>query len=351
MNRDITTLKNDPKRFVIQICTSGKAPKSVNSIVETIKSYSLGFPYETWVVNEAYDRNEYLVDRVITVPASFATPKGAGAKARALEYARQVRISEGIEDETTKILFLDDDSFPEREYVEYAFHTPFDIAHGFIRTDRSYGVNILTSVADNFRVTDCMATCPTFASNGRPKLIHGEGLVARGNVEREVTWDWGGAASWGEDLMFGTKASHKFRYGFIPFNVHITSPFTVRDLYKQRRRWFWGSILSLRQLSRTEQSFITARLFCGLMAIPSVTLMAYGDVESLTFPLPLKIAFLLGTISFVSYYLIGSWLNTHRFRKVLQTATIFWLAALMEAPILFYSILTKPRTFEVIRKE
>ena len=343
--------KNDPKRFIIQICTNGKAPKSVNSILETVKSYPLEFPYETWVVAESYDKNDYGADRVISVPADFATSNGTGAKARALEYARQVRLREDMEDETTKILFLDDDSMPERDYVEYAYHSSFDIGHGFIRTDRTYGANILTSVADNFRVTDCMATCPTFASNGRPKLIHGEGLLARGNVEREITWDWGGAASWGEDLLFGTKASHKFKYGFIPFSVHISSPFTVGDLYKQRRRWLWGSILSLSELTRTEQSFIIARLYCGLMAIPSVALMAYGDVEHIAFPLPFAIVFISGTFSFVAYYLIGCWLNTHQVRKVLQTLALFWLASLMEAPIIFFSILSRPRTFEVIRKE
>jgi hypothetical protein len=79
--------------------------------------------------------------------------------------------------------------------------------------------------------------------------------------------------------------------------------------------------------------------------------MVYGDVERITFPLPLTVMFLLGSVSFVGYYLIGSWLNTHRLKKVLQTLALFWLASLMEAPVFFYSILSRPRTFEVIRKE
>lgn len=197
LSTDFSRLRNDPERFIIQVCTNGRAPVSVNSILETVRSYGLSFPHETWVVIEEYDTNVYDADRVIRVPAGFTTPKGAGAKARALEFARQVRIREGIEDEATKILFLDDDSFPEMGYLEYAFHSPTDVAHGYIRTDRKYGTNVLTAIADNFRVTDCIATCSTFASIGKPKLIHGEGLVARGNVEREVTWDHGGKASWG----------------------------------------------------------------------------------------------------------------------------------------------------------
>ncbi len=351
LNRHIEGLHNDPARFIVQICTSGKAPKSVNSIVETVRSYDLDFPHETWVVVEAYDRNLYDADRVVVVPPDFTTPKGTGAKARALEYARQVRMKEGIEAETTKILFLDDDSVPEKGYLQYAFHSPIDVAHGYIRTDRKYGTNILTSIADNFRVSDCVATCPTFASKGRPKVIHGEGLVVRGNVEREITWDRGGRASWGEDLTFGTSASHKFRYGFIPYSIHVASPFSIRDLYRQRRRWFWGSVKSLRQLSRTERSFIVARLYCGFMAIPSMALSIYGAYSGMVFPLPLRIAFSLGSVVFVGYYLIGAWLNTHNLRKVAQALVLFWAAALVEAPVMVYSVLFKPRTFEVIRKE
>jgi cellulose synthase/poly-beta-1,6-N-acetylglucosamine synthase-like glycosyltransferase len=351
LDRDITRLKNDPSRFVIQICTNGRAPKSVNSIISTIRSFSLGFPYEIWVVKENYDKNEYWADRLVDVPPGFTTPKGAGAKARALEFARRVRLEGGIEDEHTKILFLDDDSFPDREYLEYAFHTPVDIAHGYIRTDRQYGTNLLTSIADNFRVTDCIATCPTFASLGKPKLVHGEGLVVRGNVEREVTWDRGGEASWGEDLTFGLEASHSFRYGFIPYNIHIASPLSVHDLYRQRRRWLWGSFKSFSTLSLQERSFVLARLYCGFMAIPSIALSAYLAYGGQRFPLPLQVLFSMGTVAFVGYYALGSWLNTHKPKKVAQTLLLFWAAAILESPVIVYSLIKRPRTFEVIRKE
>ncbi len=351
LNTDYSRLKNDPERFIIQVCTNGRAPVSVNSILDSVRSFKLRFPHETWVVIEEYDTNEYDADRVVRVPAGFTTPSGAGAKARALEFAREVRISEGIENEKTKILFLDDDSFPERGYLEYAFHSTVDIAHGYIRTDRKYGTNVLTAIADNFRVTDCIATCPTFASIGKPKLIHGEGLVARGNVELEVTWDHGGRASWGEDLMFGTKASHKFRYGFIPYSIHIASPLTVKDLFKQRRRWLWGSFKSLRKLTKTEQTFILARLYCGFMALPSIALSAYIAVEGVTLPLPLRIVFSFGTVVFVAYYALGAWLNTHRAKMVVQTLALFWAAAIMEAPVLLYSLVNRPKGFDVIRKE
>ena len=351
LDPDPSKLHNDPKRFIIQICTSGKAPKSVNAIVETVRSYELGFPYESWVVIEEYDKNAYEADRVIRVPADFVTPKRSGAKARALEYARQVRIREGVEDESTKILFLDDDSFPEKGYLEYAFHTPVEIAHGYIRTDREYGTNILTSGADNIRVTDCIATCPTFSTIGRPKLIHGEGLVAKGNVEREITWDHGGAASLGEDLMFGTRASHRFTYGCIPHSIHIASTYTVRDLYKQRRRWLWGSLRSLPLLSRSERSFVLARLYCGFMAVPSIGLTLYGLSVGASWPLPLEAAFSCGTVAFLGYYALGAWLNTHSHGKVIQTLILAIPAAAMEAPVLVFSLMRKPKTFEVIRKE
>lgn len=151
--------------------------------------------------------------------------------------------------------------------------------------------------------------------------------------------------------MLGTTASHKFRYWFIPYSVHIASPLTVRDLFKQRRRWLWGGFKSLKKLTRTEQTFIVARLYCGFMALPSIALSAYLAVEGALLPLPLRVVFSLGTVVFVAYYLLGAWLNTHRAKKVAQTLALFWAAAIMEAPVLLYSLLKRPQGFDVIRKE
>ena len=151
--------------------------------------------------------------------------------------------------------------------------------------------------------------------------------------------------------MFGTKASHKFKYGFIPHSIHIASPFSVRDLYKQRRRWLWGSLKSLPMLSRSERSFIAARLYCGFMAIPSIALSVYAALVGAKWPLPLQIAFSMGTVAFVGYYALGAWLNTHRAKSVAQTLVLFWAAAIMEAPVLLFSLARQPKSFEVIRKE
>ena len=151
--------------------------------------------------------------------------------------------------------------------------------------------------------------------------------------------------------MFGTEASHRFTYGFFPHSIHIASPFSVHDLYRQRRRWLWGSLKSLPLLSRSERAFILARLYCGCMAIPSIILSAYSAYAGLRWPLPLQIVFSGGTVVFVGYYLLGGWLNTHSPKRMVQTLLLFLPAAVLEAPVLIYSLLKRPTTFEVIRKE
>jgi len=341
--------RNDPTRFIIQICTSGKAPGTINAMLTQIRGYHLRIPYETWVVAEPYDHSTYHADRVVIVPREFRV--NAAYKARALEYARRLRIEEGIEGEGTKILFLDDDSFPEREYIEFAFHASFDVGQGFVRTDRFYGKNLLTSIADNFRVVDCLATCATFASMGRPVIVHGEGLVAKGNVEREITWEWGGAGSWGEDFLFGTNAARKFKFGFIPYAVHDASPFSIRDLYRQRRRWFWATANCLNKTDRWRAAFMLSRFYGGLMALPSMALLGYALALRLEYPLLIKAIFTIGTVGFVGYYLYGAWLNTRKWQRVVQTLFLFWVSAIVEAFALYSALLFRPKTFEVIQKE
>ena len=45
------------------------------------------------------------------------------------------------------------------------------------------------------------------------------------------------------------------------------------------------------------------------------------------------------------------WVNTHHPKRTIKILFLFIPAALLEAPVLLYSLLRQPKTFEVIRKE
>ena len=77
-------------KMIFQIPTVGNV-QSINKIFETVKGYNLPIPIETWAVIEASNTHkaEYVCDRVVVVPADFECEDLY--KARALEYARQIK--------------------------------------------------------------------------------------------------------------------------------------------------------------------------------------------------------------------------------------------------------------------
>lgn len=351
LNRKYGTDK--PSWFVIQITTAGKAPKSVISMLKHLKSLDLKFKYEVWVVTEPRDHTKYNCDRLIVVPPLFKC--NSAFKARALEYARRLRLIEyekkGIDPNKTKVLFLDDDCFPDKKYVEAVYYSNLDIGQGRLQSDKNYGFSLIASIADNFKATDCFATCSTFGAMGKPVNVHGEGLFARGSVENYVTWEIGGEGSWGEDFTFGTKASKKYKFGVIPYVLHESSLLSVKDLYKQRRRWYRNNPEIMRTTDNWRRLFIGSRIFSGYCGLPAVFFTIYLTIVRVSYPPPIYYVFTTGTVFFVSYYLIGAWINTHSFKKVVQTLFLFWIVAIIESTFLYLSLIFKPKGFEVTPKD
>lgn len=188
MNKNMGSDK--PKYFIIQITTAGKAPKSVTKMLEHLNKIKreINIKYSVWVVTEPRDKTKYKCDRLIVVPTNFKC--NSAYKARALEYARRLRLKmykNKISPDKVKILFLDDDCFPEKEYIKAVYYSNLDVGQGRLQSDVNYGYNLIASIADNFKATDCFATCFTFGHLGHPVNVHGEGLFCRGSVENYVT--------------------------------------------------------------------------------------------------------------------------------------------------------------------
>lgn len=349
VRRSSRPLRNDPVRFIVQITTNGKAPSSVRKIIEALRGYNLSFPYETWTVTEEYDANEYRSDITLRVPRGYTTPNGSRAKARALCYARSVRINKGLVGEDTKLLLLDDDSIPSREYMEDSYHSEFDIGQGIIAPRIEYGASLLASIRDNTRTSDCIALCSYFNAHGNARIVHGEGLMVRSNVEVEVGWDFGQCLA--EDLVFGRRATRKFRFGFINAFIEIAPPRTWGDFLVQRRRWLWGMITAFPLLDLSERFFLLGRslttTFFGLVSWPLIFYDLFFHIQ--VAPI-IRWLFIVNTAAFVAYELVGNWYNTHRLKRLAEHLVLLYPAALLEAVSTVFALLTRPKGFDVIRK-
>ena len=194
---------------IIQITTTGAEHARVTEIIDQIRSYTLKMDYQIWVVTEPGTRSDYpFADRVLIVPASFAAK--SGRKARALEYSRQARSSEGLARADVKIIFNDDDVSLTEGYISAAFAADYDICEGVVTPRSAYATrplgHFLASHADDIRTHACLVYCSVFQGIlGWPLHVHGEGLTVTGEAEAEITWDWPVIAS--EDLVFGQRAA------------------------------------------------------------------------------------------------------------------------------------------------
>ncbi len=258
---------------IIQITTIGNYD-SVNGIIAGVKAYDLPFPYQFWVVVEPGVENLYYgADEVIVVPQEFTTL--AHYKARAQEYSRRVRAHRGLARRDVKVIMIDDDSLPTRQYFIDVFGADYDIVEGVVSPRRGYG-RFLTHL-DDVRTISCLTDCAFFQGFGHPLWVHGEGLTFRGSAEATVSWDYPVSAS--EDLTVGHNAVERgLSFGFVYSIVQITSPWSWSDFKKQRRRWTWGNISALKDglLTPTATAMIVTRWLVGIgiVAIEIIALIA-----------------------------------------------------------------------------
>jgi hypothetical protein len=258
---------------IIQITTTGAEYARVNEIIDQIRSYDLTIDYQVWVVIEPGHRADYpFADRVLIVPADFTAK--SQKKARALEYSRLVREALGLDRADVKIIFNDDDVSLTQAYIERAFTAGYDICEGVVTPRTAYAVrplgHFLASHADDIRTHACLVYCSVFQGIlRRPVHVHGEGLVVTGEAERIVTWNWPAIAS--EDLVFGQRAVRGgLTWGWFHEYAEVTSPWSLRDYFIQRRRWLWGDIHAIRYrkvIPLGSAMMVLSKYLAGVMAL------------------------------------------------------------------------------------
>jgi hypothetical protein len=338
------------KKIIIQITTLGNF-KIVNRNIEVIRSYDLSYSYEIWIVTESSLLQKYNgADRVFKVPCEFKSI--AKYKARALDYSSHLRKNLGINTSDVKILFLDDDTIPSKEYIEKCFIADYDVMEGIIQPRLNYGTRY--SYVENMRTLACLSVCSVYQSHGHPVWVHGEGICVRASTEHKVGWAFDVISS--EDLVFGHSCTtNKMKWGFIWAGMYTTAPWTFRDYFIQRRRWLWGNVHAIIRILTWQSKF---RIICFyLLGVSVLWVSTLGSIMDLA-----------GFLNFTSherifsYFSLATWLGIYcyigylvgngRLKHIVLSMALAWYTSIMNTfPICIGLFTKKPPKFDVIQKE
>jgi len=349
---------NTPK-IIFQITTKGQIPivqETINRIHSVCRTIQYG-KYEVWVITDASETFENA--RTITVPKSFSC--NAVFKGRALQYGVEIRRQENLNTNDTYIFHLDDESLITNQTIcsvlTFLEDNPTPISEGLIIYPlEKEGKIRITNLLDSLRPFCCFE-CVDFMTHGNPAYIHGSNLLVRSDFEEQVGWDSGKTIA--EDTMFAVTAKKKFGsevFGWHGGVIEERSPYTIKDFFKQRKRWFFGLFQNLQYLTfKGKVSSIirvvlwSSGFLSGLASVLAIAIPQY-------FPRYLTVYFLTCSGLWLLSYQIGAFLNG----KYLPRLKRFWfhfltlilspLLGIIESLTPIVSIFSRPKTFEVVKK-
>jgi len=299
--------KSEKKAKNVEICIVSKACNNVKSaLMQGIRHNATKF--KEYRINVIVDEGSDLISelekltsikmfknvRLLVVPESFKCQ--AIAKGRAIEWFIQNHVEEDkwyafIDDDN---LILDDRFLYEIPHFEPNGH----LAANAILFPR-VGDSKTTFVADSLRYFDDLTIFRTCSGLlGRPyNGFHGELLLAKGKVLREVGFN---RESITEDFAFARELLKRgYRTWQSATRVSILSPHSVKDLLKQRNRWYRGLIKDV------WSGTLGVKLIAGIRILDwKVGIIGSWAFAPLWFflPIPLEIK-LFGLIGAVYYYI------------------------------------------------
>jgi len=299
-------------------------------------------------------------------PKSFVT-KTAKYKSRALEYFRQHIQLKDLD----FVLHMDEESILDQETLgsclQFVHKNNFPIGQGVILyNSHNYFKNWLLTVLDAIRVTDDLGRYRFQYNWAHVPFVgfHGSFLLIRGDVENKITWDHDNSANLTEDFAFAMKCWELgYRCGAIGGVVREVSPNNLFDFVKQRRRWFIG-ILTL--------PYWTAKCWALLWMLGVLTISAtyFHLLFSIFYfyPTPIWIS-AVSAFSFVvsifvyAYGILIQSLDWCRLQQMSVWQTVaktgwhlvlgticFPFCPLVESFCIVYSLLCRPKQFDVINK-
>lgn len=344
-----------PGLLIVQVPTVGNHDVANRALLTARRICNeLGIPCETWaVIEEGDDPSRYAADRRVVVPRDFKCE--ALYKARALEYARRLRVREQP-DGNYAVLQLDDDSVPTPELVRDCYYLDADV---MVATIAPRAASVAGILADYERPVACAVWCAPLTNISAPVWGHGEGMCIAGRVDRAVSYDVGDIGGRpplisSEDMVYLHKAVHLgFRRVYAArTRVVISTPLTLRDAYRQRRRWLWGNIrAALWILPPASRARVLAAwafgMLCYAVATAGAVLVPLGLAPLPPWACPLAWASLAAWLAVRG---AANWLALGRRHGVLAALASYVTATLNFALHLAALLRGDPRKFEVIRK-
>lgn len=311
--------------FTIRIVTRGNYPQLVAANVDRMLNLCLNAGLNRFIIEVVTDspinlpKNSKL--REIVVPDDYETMSGAKFKARALQYALENEVNILADDDW--IVHLDEETLLTESslngILNFFYEDKHHIGQGLITYGKEGIVNVVTTLADSFRVGSDMGMLRySLAFLHRPTFtFKGSFIVCKAGVERKVGFDYGIEASIAEDIHFALKAvSFGYSFDWIDGEMHEKSPFSFWDFVQQRKRWIQGISLVVHnpQLS-IRNKFWLAYGFYNVLSLP---FQIFNILLSVCFPIKFLdiINVLAGVIGGVYLYvlIIGA-LKSFRFRK------------------------------------
>jgi len=346
-------------QIIFQVTTKGKIPivqETVNQILKVCQKIEYT-KYEIWVVTDVEEKFENC--RTIKVPTEYSC--NAVFKGRALQYAVEIRSWEKKNTNSLYIFHLDDESLVTEQTIcsilSYLEETPAPISEGLILYPLHEDEIIkISNLLDTIRPFCCFE-CMEFMKRGNPAYIHGSNLLVRSDVEEKVGWNNG--KTFAEDSLFAIAARTKLGRGVFGWHgaiVEEKSPHNLRDIFRQRKRWFYGLIQNLKYLTLKDKILQVARALIWSSGFISGLVSIFALLIPQNIPAVLRIFFLMASLLWLLSYQIGAFLNSRYLSRLkrlqfhLLTLVSTPLIGMIECSIPVLSVIRRPKTFEVIEK-
>ncbi|XP_019765968.2 beta-1,4-mannosyltransferase egh isoform X2 [Dendroctonus ponderosae] len=353
----------------VRVVTRGDYPQLVKDNVARNMKTCLDTGLENFYIEVVSDQPLNLPCnpriRELVVPEEYNTSSGAMYKARALQYCLEEK--NNMLSDNDWIVHLDEETLltPNclRGILNFALDGKYDIGQGLITYANEEIVNWFTTLADGFRVADDMGKLQfQFKMFHKPLFsFKGSYVVTQYGTEKAVSFDNGPDGSIAEDCFFAIKAfSEGYSFNFIEGEMWEKSPFTLKDLVQQRKRWLQGILLVVHSKALPWKCKILLTLSC--YAWVTIPLAVSNIILVPLYPLPsfLVLDSLMSFVGAVNIYMfIFGALKSFNLKRygvfkyflcLIGSVAVIPVNALLEITAVMWGYFGRKHVFYIVRK-